>query len=225
MTHHWRRGRFVDADEAVTPNVWLMRAGHGAEHADAFVRRGVATLGWAWIPGLGDLRRHRDEEILELLAAAGRGQPAEDLREMVSFRDAAVGDLVITPDTPARDLLFGEITGSYDYAPVPVCGDHRHVRSMDWQARCARDLIPHDLAQPTLHYQRTVLLLPQQDEWRHFAETMRTGGGRPADVPTRSRPPRQARQTSPRRQDRICPSCGLSRATAMFDGDLCRDCA
>jgi predicted Mrr-cat superfamily restriction endonuclease len=209
----------------VTPDVWLIRAGHGAEHADTFVRRGVATLGWASIPGLGDLRHHTDEEILELLSAARRGQPAEDLRELVSFRDAAVGDLVVTPDTPARDLLMGEITGAYDYAPAPVCGDHRHVRPVDWQARCARDLVPHDLAQPTLHYQRTVLQLPQQDEWRHFVEAMRTGGGRPADAPATTRRQRKTREPGPRRQDRVCPSCGLSRSPAMFPGDVCRDCA
>jgi predicted Mrr-cat superfamily restriction endonuclease len=167
----------------VTRNVWMIRAGHGAEHADTFVRRGIVTISWAGIHGLGDLRHHTDEQILDLLSAAGRGQPAADLEELVSFRDAAVGDLVVTPDTPARDLLLGEICGPYDYAQAPLCGDHRHVRPVDWQARCDRDLVPHDLARPTLHYQRTVLLLPQQDQWRHFADALRTGGARPADLP------------------------------------------
>ena len=207
-----------------TPSVWLVRAGHGAQHVDAFLRRGVMTVGWARIRGLGDLRHHGEEEILDLLAAAGRGQPAEDRRELTSFRDAAVGDVVITPDTPARDLLVGDITGGYEYAGAPVCGDHRHVRPVQWQARCARADVPHDLAQPTLHYQRTVLLLPQQEEWRAFATQVRTGRGRPVDLPTSSRQ-RQARGSGPRNDDRVCPACGLSRSPAMFDGDVCRDCA
>ncbi len=161
-----------------SPTAWLVRAGHGAEHLDRFVAGGFVSLGWARIPGLGDLSQHDNEEILHLLTAAQRGQPTEDLRELVSFRDEIhLGDIVVTPDTPRRDLLFGQVIGDYDFTETPVVGDHRHVRRVQWLGRWARDLVEERIGPETKRYPRTVLRLAKQDAWLDLAERARAGDG------------------------------------------------
>lgn len=146
-------------------SAWLVRAGRGCAYTDDFERLGVVTIGWARIPGIGDLRDLDDVELLMLLRAANRGQPRADIRELLDFRDGLrVGDLVLTPDTPAREVLAGEVTGPYDYAPGPIVGEHRHLREVSWRARVPRDQMPPALMQRLRRYQRTVLRLPEQSE-------------------------------------------------------------
>ncbi len=162
---------------AAVRKAWLIRAGHGAEHVEQFVTGGFASIGWARIPGLEDLRNRDEEEILALLIAAERGQPTEDLRELVAFRTGiSRGDLVVTVDTPARDLVFGDVISDYEFRPTPVVGDHRHVRRVRWFARWSRDLVEDAVGPETRHYQRTVLELPNQAEWLQLADRVRDDG-------------------------------------------------
>lgn len=168
----------ADAEPRLSPMPWLVRAGRGAQHLQRFVGGGFVSISWATIPHLGDLRDHDDDEILGLLRAAGRGQPAADLRELVGFRDGIeVGDVVVTVDTPARELVFGYVTGGYVYEAVPVVGDHRHLRSVRWVGRWPRELLDESLAYTLRHYQRTVLELPHPDAWLALAERAGIGGG------------------------------------------------
>jgi predicted Mrr-cat superfamily restriction endonuclease len=170
---------FTEDEASTAARCWLVRAGRGGEHIEAFVRRGVVTLGWARIPGLGDLREHDDDAILALLTAARRGQPRADLRELVAFRDEiALGDVVVTVDPRVRDLVFGEVAGPYEYARAPLVGDHRHVRTVRWFGRCGRDEVAERLSRSVRHYQRTVLLLPDQSEWLGLADRIAQGDGR-----------------------------------------------
>jgi hypothetical protein len=151
---------------SASPTVWLLRAGHGAEHARAFADGGFVTIGWGRIPGLGDLRLHDEEEMIRLLWAANRGQPRADLGELLAFRDRLqAGDILVTPDTPARELLVGEITSDYRWSASPLVGDHRHWRTVRWLDRLALDDVPEPLVQTIRHYQRTVRELPDQDAW------------------------------------------------------------
>lgn len=211
-----------------TPTVWLVRAGRGAEHVEQFVAGGFVSLGWARIAGLDDLGDVDEEALRALLRNAGRSQPAEDARELLSFRDAiSVGDVIVTPDTPARDLLFGEVTGSYEFSASPVVGDHRHVRSVAWLGRWSRDLVDEALGHTTRHYQRTVLALPNQAGWLALAARVREGQGETADAPRRSRGAGQVRRNAPPgRSARVCPSCGITREASMFDttSGVCSDC-
>lgn len=222
----------------VARTAWLNRAGHGAEHVDDYVHRGVITLGWARIRGLEDLRALDAEQIEHLIAAAGsRKFPKVDTGELLGFRDGMqVGDIVVTPDPKRKSVLLGEVTGDYDYDPSFVVGDHRHVRRVSWLGRWLR----YDLAPPlrkTLDdYMRTVLKLPNQDDWRAIADSIRAGDGMPVEPRTpvrrggagRSRTTRSAPQRTIRSApQRTCPRCLLVRAPGLFEegSDICRDCA
>jgi hypothetical protein len=60
-------------DEA---DCWLVRAGHGGEHIEAFIAGGFVSLGFRGLR-LGDLRELDDEEIEARAAGARRGPERE----------------------------------------------------------------------------------------------------------------------------------------------------
>ena len=220
---------------------WLNRAGHGAEHVDAYVRRGVITLGWARIPGLDDLRGLDADQIEHLIVASGiRKFPAMDAGELLGFRDGMqAGDVVVTPDPTRKAVLLGDVTGDYEFHPDFVVGDHRHARAVRWIGRWHRYDLEPPLRKTLDDYQRTVLKLPNQDDWLAVADSIRAGDG----MPIAQKPPRKARAASAPRAPRTprapatparvvapprtCPSCQLVLAPGMFDdgSDVCRDCA
>ena len=219
---------------------WLNRAGHGAEHVDAYVRRGVITLGWARIRGLDDLREVDAAQIEHLIIASGVRQfPTLDVGEMLGFRDGMrVGDVVVTPDPKRKAVLFGDVTGDYEFHSEPVVGDHRHTRAVRWIGRWLRYDLEPPLRKTLDDYQRTVLKLPTQDDWLAVADSIRAGDG----LPIAQRPARRARaakpagppkapripKPSPTRvaPPRTCPRCQLVLVPGMFDegAGVCRDC-
>lgn len=218
---------------------WLNRAGHGAEHVDAYVRRGVITLGWARIRGLDDLR-HLDAETIEhLIVASGvRKFPGLDAGELLGFRDGMqVGDVVVTPDPKRKAVLFGDITGDYEFHPESVVGDHRHARSVRWIGRWLRYDLEPPLRKTLDDYQRTVLKLPNQDDWLTVADSIRTGDGMPIAQRAARRAPATRTPRTPKAPrpapakvatpPRTCPRCQLVLAPGMFDegSEVCRDCA
>lgn len=221
------------------PTAWLNRAGRNTEHVDTYVRRGVITVGWARIPGVEDLRELDDEQLRQLIGRAGRGQPRSDVRELLDFRDGMqIGDVVVTPDPQRKSVLFGEITGDYDYDPSFVTGDHRHVRTVTWLGRYLRYDLEPPLRKTLDDYMRTVLRLPNQDDWLALADSIRAGDGMPLQPRAPGRRPSAGRSTTVRSKPvgptaprhtppRTCPQCLLERAPGLFDegSEICRDCA
>lgn len=214
---------------ASTAACWLVHAGTGAEHLTTFFDRGIATISWGSIPGLGDPSHLSEKDLRALLLAAGRGQPGADMKELFGFRDdMARGDLIVSPDRPQVDgLAIGRITGDYSYSPVPVVGDHRHIRSVDWLVRCPRSDLPDDL-QDTLTWRRTVRLLPHQEGWLAFIHQEIGGAGEPPASRLQDQSVRRsaAAQERPASAPSVqCTVCGLTRAPSMFENSaVCRDC-
>lgn len=219
----------MSADSA-PETCWLNRAGIGGEHADAFVVRGMISLDWAGIEGLDDLRDHDAESMRLRLAAAQRGQPRGDVRELLAFRDEMqIGDVIVTPDPARKDLLFATVDGDYEFSPTPVVGDHRHSRAVTWHGRWSRAGVADHLRKPLDDYKRTVLRLPDQEEWRAIAARIRDGAGAPAQPPAAAtrRTAQVTRAAAMHAPGRTCPGCGIDRGRAMFEpgSALCRDCA
>lgn len=219
---------------------WVVQGGPRARHVDAFTGGGMASTGWDF-DDLGDLSATPDAEVFLQLEARGRRKPADDLRDLRIFTDRiAVGDVVVVHDTAAGDLLFGEVTGPYAYAPLG--GLHRHTREVRWFGRLAMDLVEPFLA-AAIAVRQPVKRLPEQLHWQRLAGEVDDFLGRPVDDvrrPTKVSTVRRGGTTAaaPRLRpapkpvvtgipDRLCPSCGLLRAPTLFDDgeDVCRDCA
>jgi predicted Mrr-cat superfamily restriction endonuclease len=215
-------------------NCWLVRAGEGSRHAVRFATGGVIAVGWDDVPGLGDLHSHNQSEIAALLRANGSkpAGAASEALELVTFRDdLEVGDVVVTPDAPVRQLLVGEITSKYEYRESAPVGDFKHVRTVDWYGRCSREGHSEALNRDT-KYRRTLRgLEDNRDEWLALAQRMKAGDALPINSPGRSHRPASSgastrKPVPPEAETRVCATCGMRVSAAQFvaGSDLCVDC-
>jgi predicted Mrr-cat superfamily restriction endonuclease len=208
--------------------MWLVRAGDASRLARDFEARSSIALGWNDVPGLGDLNGVADKEIRGLISARGSSAAvaAADTSELVAFRDAVqVGDLVVTPDTPARQLLIGEVTGEYTFSESEPVGDFHHTRLVKWFGRMPRETLPAELERDT-RFRRTLRqLVDHNDEWNALAERARAGEVVPAPRGAGGSRGRKDATPEPPPQ-RLCDGCGYTWEPAMFvpGSDLCRDC-
>ena len=136
--------------------VWMIRAGRGGAHARRCRDHGVIALGW---PCVGDVR-DLDLEADEVPAAVQR-----------FARDLCPGDLVVTPDSPAGEVLVGEVIGDYRWeadSPIP---EFRHLRPVEWIDECPRDELPARAAATVKYYAATVLRLRDDHPLAQFARS------------------------------------------------------
>jgi predicted Mrr-cat superfamily restriction endonuclease len=209
---------------------WLIRAGERSRHAPHFASGNVVALGWPDVEGLEKLAALEPAEVKGLIRASGATARVADgdAAELLAFRDdLALGDVVVTPDGPARDVLIGEITGDYEYLDPSPSGDFHHVRTVRWYGRVAKDALPEPLEADT-KYRRTLRRLEAHDhEWSAVAEQAEADGG---PIVTRRAPGTRAstssRSAAPERVTRRCPECGMQLLPHFFvaSSNLCVDC-
>lgn len=132
---------------AQQPTVWVVRAGPNGRHAAEFERSGLVALPFAWVGDLGG--KSRDAVRREvMLAEPNEGRAAGHAAMLVRFaREIAVGDFVITPDFPSASILFGRVSGVYQYAPDGPIDGHPHIREVAWVGRNPRNDYTAELLQ------------------------------------------------------------------------------
>ncbi len=222
--------------------VWIIRAGQSSRLADAFVEHDVVALGWADL--VGDLRRYDRYALTEELKGAGVATPDQDAEELLNFRDQVIGgDLVVVPDTTAREIVVGRITGPYEFrADSPVVdeddGPSSHLRGVEWWGRGARDDLAEHLRKE-LNGRRTIHRLPSVRAWTEVAEHLRASprsardpkppraaGARSSPRPRAARAPAAPRTSPPPVAKALCEVCGLSKPASQFakGSAMCNDC-
>jgi restriction system protein len=123
---------------------WMVRAGEGGYLAEAFEQAGCVAIGWQ---GAGDFTPITTlAEMRQRLIDSSRdekpGALANSSAMAFKFRaEMGIGHDVVTYDPSKREYLLGKITGEYEYAPGRV-PDYNHVRSVKWEGRVSRDLLP-----------------------------------------------------------------------------------
>lgn len=123
-------------------NIWVVRAGRGAEHIDTFVDQGVITIGMTERVGeeaMGDSRK----ALYERTGAAHPEWSAPRLGMHVGqlyrfLKDIKVGDEVATYDPNVRRYLLGVVTTEARWEPDLVEW-LPYARSVKWDRRVARD--------------------------------------------------------------------------------------
>ena len=211
------------------PTCWLIRAGERSRHARRFADHDVLAVGWSDVDGLGDLTEMSEAAIRQCLRQhRAIASPDQDAAELLAFRDGvSVDDIVITPDALTREVLFGEVTGGYEYLDPSPAADYKHIRQVRWYGRMDRDLLPANLAAEA-GWRRTIRRLGHQDQWRALAARVQAGEGRA--VKSRGRPDapgaRRSRDAPGAAPTRRCPSCGYLKAAGQFapGDDRCVDC-
>jgi len=107
--------------------VWTIKGGRHGEHEDAFLEKGVVSVGF------GLERSATDFADRESLRAHLASRNAAD--QIWRFnKEVAEGDMVVLPRKMTREVAVGYIRGTYAYQPELVGSSAPHVRTVDWQA-------------------------------------------------------------------------------------------
>ena len=106
--------------------VWTTKGGRHGEHEDAFLEKGVVSVGFGLNCSVADFTDRED-----LRAHLGSRTQADQLWRFC--RDVGIGDAVVLPRKTAREVAVGRITGSYAYEPDLVGAGAPHVRAVDWR--------------------------------------------------------------------------------------------
>ena len=217
--------------------VWVLRAGEENDLVDAFVDGGYIAVEY---PDITDGRTVDTYDVTERLRARGWTVPEARSEMFEQFvHRIGIGDLVVLPDTPRREVIVGRVDSAYTFHGFIDPEQHRHRREVTWLGRHASGLLPESSRDITR--QRTTLTERSSAALLAHAEAVERGEvGRdphqvvaPAPARTASTPrvPRAmssasaaAKPTPP--TDRTCPGCYLQKSPAQFsDGsDLCVDC-
>ena len=101
-------------------------------------------------------------------------------------REIRTGDLVLTPDSPRREILIGRVAGDYSWAPGLVSDEdesYPHLRRVEWLRTVSRDDMVESLRAAT-GSATTVSSLEGYEE-----EVVRLLEGRPPDEGTQDQVP------------------------------------
>lgn len=123
-------------------SVWVVRAGQGSEIIDEVREQGVVAIGWA---EMGDCSQYKTRQ--DFREAYERAYPEDTNPHRIGgqagqvyrfVREVAVGDIVLCPNSPAREVLIGEVSGDYQYDSERIEG-YVHLRSVEWRKSVSRD--------------------------------------------------------------------------------------
>jgi predicted Mrr-cat superfamily restriction endonuclease len=217
----------------VPRRVWVVRGGEENRHVDAFLAGGYTAVGYPDIPDGHSVDRY---DVTERLRSRGWTVPEARAERFEQFvRQIAIGDLVVMPDTPRREVVIGRVEGDYEFHAFVDPDDYRHRRVVEWIGRHSIDLLPASVRDA--YKQRQTLALMSSAVLLAHAESVERGElGRdardlaPASPPKSTRTPRAPRPPAVPKPvvpaDRTCPGCWLQKAPNQFreGSEVCTDC-
>jgi restriction system protein len=127
--------------------MWLIRAGKAGEREKLSLENKVAVIGWEELP---DLTPCTTREALAALIKTT--YPDEKPKRLMNWesqlwpvRDTIkVGDLVVMPLKTRADIVFGRVTGGYQYRS-DLAGGPFHTRPVEWVKEFPRSTFDKDL--------------------------------------------------------------------------------
>lgn len=128
-------------------NMWMVRAGKGANFIDDFIEKGVVGIGWRELGEIPNAipRDELSEKTREAWPNMKKGQVAISVGQIYRFlNEIQIGDKVLTYDSGRRIYHIGEITSEpiyliKDFPELPRC------RRVNWESEIVRD----ELSSPT----------------------------------------------------------------------------
>lgn len=127
------------------PEVWVVRADKPIVN---IVERGLlVAIGW---PKMGDLSKlntkdefQKNYQRIYCTTSCKVTNAANQLYRFV--KEIQKEDYVLTPLSVSREILIGKITGDYHYDPNAISVDYPHVRTVRWEKKLSRDILPPKL--------------------------------------------------------------------------------
>lgn len=123
------------------PTVWMVRAGQRGLFAPTFVERSLIAVGWSETGDVtGRSRAELFDVVVEQFPDFKRNQVGQITNTLYHVANTmADGDLIVTPEPETRTLLFGWVSGPYEFLTQSVIHDQQHSRPVSWFARVERD--------------------------------------------------------------------------------------
>lgn len=217
--------------------VWVIRGGDDNGLVDAFVAGGYIAVEY---PDITDGRTVDTYDVTERLRERGWTVPEARAEMFEQFvHRIGIGDLVVLPDAPRREVVIGRVEGDYAFHGFIEADQHRHRRETAWVGRHAVSVLPD--AARDISRQRSTLTERTSAALLAHAEAVERGEvGRAADQLVPPAPVRAARAAATPRAPRAsaaakavappttrtCPGCYLQKSLAQFNAgsDLCVDC-
>lgn len=161
-------------------NIWVVRAGGGGVYADRFEEAAIAAIGFSIRKDLSQLKS-RDAFLSELAREhpnMKKGRLINGASQLYRFvHEIREGDLILTPVTDTREILFGTCAGPYRYDPRRD-GDLPHTRPINWTKRISRD----ELTGPAKNSAGSTLTLFSMNDHRDEIEAVASGRERPVSL-------------------------------------------
>ena len=130
-------------------SVWVVKGGRHGQHEDAFLAKGVVSIGFGVRRSIADFA---DREALREHAESRNG--ADQLWRF--YQEVSAGDMVVLPRKRTSQIAIGQVSGPYAYQPEAVSQGVPHLRGVKWQvtdiprAHFDRDLLNSFGSQLTL---------------------------------------------------------------------------
>lgn len=163
-------------------SAWMIHAGRGGRNVEQFREQDVVAIGWAEMGDCSSLRTRED-----FRERYTRSYPGDTNKWRIGLqsgqifrfaREMRVGDFVLTPDSPRREIMIGKVVGEYAFVRGTVSDgdeDYPHVRRVQWLKTVSRDDMADGL-RAAAGGATTVFKLDG-----HEAEVQRLVEGRPLD--------------------------------------------
>ena len=130
--------------------VWVVKAGEGSEIVNRVESASVVAIGWAEMGDCSDLQSREDFKEAYRRAYPDDTNPWRiglQAGQVYRFvREISEGDVVMTPDSPRRELLMGRVTGAYEHDLTVIGAFYPQVRRVEWVRRISRDDLTQGLA-------------------------------------------------------------------------------
>jgi restriction system protein len=145
---------------------WVVRAGEEGRHTSDFETGGLATVRFDHVGDASGMSSNQLKKLIVSERPDKKGKAPTEAAMLYRFANVIrVGDIVITADGATRELLFGEVSGPYEYHETPPVSNFRHIRKVKWLGRYSRDELPQKLL-PGLGLPLTIYEPLQQNQLR-----------------------------------------------------------
>lgn len=120
-------------------NMWMVRAGEGAEYFEEFKQKEYVSIGWNEIGPLDGVdNKGKIKQLLREKYEYKTGKIRISASQLYRFAfEIEIGDYILTYDPNGRTYLLGKIEGEYEYRKDVM--DYFHVRKVKWTDKVNRD--------------------------------------------------------------------------------------
>lgn len=126
--------------------IWGIHGGSEGEADGLFIKNKVIAIGWRRV---GDLSKYKDREAYKnILEKTYKDMSVGALRNTagIFYRfvyEMQIGDLVIYPSKPSKQIYIGEVTSEYKYRPDSH-EEFIHHHNVEWKANYPRTRFTQD---------------------------------------------------------------------------------